>query len=334
MVAAAVSVLGLALSVPASAVSHPSVAVGGTSSLDAIACPTSVKCVAVGSDVDGNAKTAVVEVGSGAATAWSGKVPPSPFDSIACAVPTVCVAFSLNQSARVSTASGAASIVSTVHAPSGSITALDRAACPSASECFAVGFIGTEAHSKALVARFSATGTLLGTVEESGKSGVGAIACPTSTTCLLAVANLKNPEVIQTFTNGHYGGVHSLPANTYVQQMACYKAVVCYALGGKSTGNVGRTNLLIELNPATGAVSATHSIGGGFDGTGIACGNASQCIVSGIASGKAMIDIATKGIPAAPRKVAGSSLSGIACTDTDVCFVVGQNTTSGIVEKV
>jgi hypothetical protein len=325
--------VALALAAPpslANAAPSPHASVAGVVSLNAIACPTATHCVAVGSDSGLNGKGVVVNTASASGTTGPGTVTNVSLSAVACAVPTTCVAVGVGGIARVTVANGAPSLVGKVSVPKGELAPLDSIACPNPTECFAGGWIGTYGHSKALVARLGATGAVLSTMQENGTSGVGGIACTTSTQCLLAVADLKNPEKIQLLTNGHLGTSHVLAPNTYVQALACYKSVVCYALAGRSS----KTNLIYEINTLTGAIMAGHSIGGGFSGDGIACATANQCIITGFSSLKPSIVIATKGIPGAPRHVGGSGVSGVGCTDTNSCFAVGQAGALGLVERV
>jgi hypothetical protein len=300
--------------------------------LNAIACPTSTRCIAVGADINANGKSAVVSTANAAATVWSGSLAFHSLTAVACAMPTDCVALATAAVAEVTVANGAARVVATLHPPTG-IAPLGAIACPSATECFGVGWEGTEGHSKALLARLSATGALLGTTLEASRSGFADIACPSATRCLLAAANLSHPEMIQQLDNGHLGASHLLPPPVYVQALACYKTVACYALAGKRTAQ--KTNLVYAVNPATGAIGSSATIGGGFSGDGIACPSATQCIVTGfVGPNRPAIATLTRGRPGVPRAVGGTGLSGIGCTDAAVCFGVGQEHASGLVERV
>jgi hypothetical protein len=292
------------------------------------------RCIAVGTDASENGKTAVVNTANAAATPWSGKLAEHILDAVACAKATTCVAVASDVTASVAVATGAARVVATMRAPADEITALDSIACPSAAGCYAVGFQGTEAVSKGIVAHVSAGGALLGSMLEPAASGYGAIACPTATECLLAEANRANPERIQLLTNGHFGVSHALPAKTYVEGLACFKALACLALGGKTTTD--KTNELLKINPTTGALESVSRIAGAFSGNSIACSSATECIVTGFSGpSKPQIAITMKGKPSAPRAVGGTGVGGIACTPKSVCFAVGQATnTEAIVLRV
>jgi hypothetical protein len=334
-VSAALAVaVGLAMiSTPAGAARRPSAPVPGVASLNEIACPTSTHCVAIGTDTSFNGKAAIVNTANGTTTVWHGTLTAHTLSDVACAVPTVCVGVGTGVTARIHVPSGAASIVTTLHPPSGAIEALGGVACPNTSECFAVGWIGTPGHSKAVVARLSNTGSVLSTVEEASSTGIGDVACPTTSTCLLATANTSKPERIQLLTNGHFGASRALPAKVYVQALGCFQSVVCFALGGK-VATTSRTNVLYQISPLTGAVQATHTIGGGFSGDGIACPKATECHISGFSGTRPEVVTVTNGVPGGPRHVGGTSINGLGCTSTFQCFGVGILGAVGFVQKV
>ncbi len=323
--------LVLAVPTSTSAAPRPLGLVSGLASLDGIACPTDAHCVAVGSDGNGNGKTAVVNAANATGTAWSGSLKGESLFGVACASATACIGTASAVIVRIDPANGVATFVRKLTAPAGEIAVVDTLACPSPTECFGVGFIGTQAHSKGLVVRFGPTGALEATTQDSAATGFGGIACPTATQCLVAAADYPHAESIQLLVNGHLSTKHPLALKTYVQYLACYKNVACYALGGQSNGN---PDLLYELNPATGTIGARHTIGGSFSGNGMACPTANVCIVDGFSSGHPAVVVVTRGIPGAPRRVGGVGLSGIGCTSNGTCFGVGQQGTSGLVEKV
>lgn len=319
---------------PTSAAPAPAGAVSGLGALSAVACPTSARCVGVGSDDNGNGKTALINTADAVGTAWAGSVSEVGLEAVACATPTWCISTAAGDVVRVDASTGVATLLRRLSAPAGEIATADSLACPNSTECFGVGFVGNEEHSKGLIARFNATGVLLGTTLEASATGFGGIACPTPTQCLLAKADYPHPEDIQVMDNGHLGAVHALPAKIYVQYLTCYKSVTCLALAGRTTSSQSKTDLLYEINPSTGAVGSARTIGGGFSGDDIACATANLCIVSGFAGGKPSIVNVTRGVPAAPRHVGGTAANAIACTDAGACFVVGIDGTEGLVERV
>ena len=339
--AAVVAALGV-LTVPAVASAAASAAPGparitgsvtGVNSLSSVKCPTAATCVAVGVDSNLNGKSVIITAATGAAKAWSGKLTNDAMNAIACPSATTCLAVADDAVATVAVSTGAMKVTAKPTAPAGGIVAMDSLACPSATTCYAVGFEGTESNSKATVFALSAAGKLLSKRTSTGK-GVGSIACPSSTLCLIG-DNLPTGEVIQQLNNGHFGTSHKLPANTYVQSIACFQASLCYALGGNSTASPEVTDELFPLNPATGAPGSAITLSN-FDGTGLTCSSATECRIVGFitpAFTPAVLNV-TSGQPGTPASEPGSSLSSIACATSALCYAVGLGSSGAIVDKV
>ena len=73
-----------------------------------------------------------------------------------------------------------------------------------------------------------------------------------------------------------------------------------------------------------------------FDGTGLTCISATECRIVGFISPAftpAVLNV-TNGLPGTPANEPGSSLDGIACATTALCYGVGGNSTGAIVDKV
>lgn len=109
--------------------------------------------------------------------------------------------------------------------------------------------------------------------------------------------------------------------------------MACYALAGSRSAQ--KADLVSASNPATGAIGSWATVRGGFRGDGIASPSATRCVVTGL-SGPSRPAIAnlTRGRPGAPRAVGGTGLSGLGCTDVGGSFGVGQERTTGLVERV
>jgi len=338
--AAVVAALGV-LTVPAvasAAASAPGPAritgsVTGVNSLSSVKCPTATTCVAVGVDSNLNGKSVIITAATGAAKAWSGKLTNEAMNAVACPDATTCLAVADDAVATVAVSTGAMTVTAKPTPPAGGIVAMETLACPSATTCYAVGFEGTEANSKATVFALSAAGKLLAKRTSKG-TGVGAIACPSTTLCLID-DNLPTGEGIEQLNNGHFGTLHKLPANTYVQSIACFKASLCYALGGNGTGSPELTDELFPLNPVTGAPGAAIALSN-FDGTGLTCISANECRIVGFISPAftpAVLNV-TSGQPGTPAGEPGSGLNSIACATTALCYAVGLNSSGAIVDKV
>jgi hypothetical protein len=338
--AAVVAVLGMlaapaAASAATGAATAPAASTGsvaGVSSLDWVTCPTAKKCVAVGADSNLNGKSVIVTAATGAAKAWPGDLAGEDPNAVACPGTTTCLTVADDAVATVAVSTGAMKVTAKPKPPAGNIVAMGRIACPSASTCYAVGFEGTSvSNTKATVFELSAAGKVLAKRTSTG-TGIGTIACPSSTLCLIS-DNLPTGLAIQQLNNGRFGTSHKVPANTYIQAIACFQATLCYALGGSTSGSV--TDELFPLNPATGAPGSAITLSN-FDATGLTCISASECRIVGFvtpAYTPAVLNV-TNGQPGTPAGEPGSSLSSIACATPTLCYAVGQDSSGAIVDKV
>jgi hypothetical protein len=240
-----------------------------------------------------------------------------------------------DKTAKIDPNNGVIQIVSTLSTPSKGIYAMGAVACPTATDCYATGFVGSEASSEAIVVRLNADGTVLSTTEVPSGSGIGSIVCVTGTRCYVALADRTHPEHIDVLDNGHLGTGHALASDLYVQTMACFEDVTCYALAGTRLGNTSTTNELVSIDPTTGAVGKLVVIGNGFEsGDAIACGSATKCVVVGFKGAKPVVVDVTNGKVGKPVTEPGTSLSDVACTPSGVCFAVGQVGAHGIVDRL
>jgi hypothetical protein len=318
--------------------SAPNGTVAGINSLYGITCPTATACVSVGlGGINDNiGKSAIVNATTGTAKAWSGGLTNDPLNAVACpADATTCLAVADDAVATVSVPTGAMKVTAKPKPPPNGIVALGAIACASATVCYAVGFEGTRPTTQAIVLRLTNAGKIAKTTVDTG-TGSGTITCPTATRCLLT--DYKSPLTsIQVMTGGKIGASNPMPADTYVQSMSCYKATLCYALGGNSTSNPVATNELFPVNPTTGAPGAMTTISG-FSGTSITCISATLCLVTGFtgegATAKPAVVAVTKGTPGTPVDYPGQGLTGIGCATATLCYAVGETGGHAIVDKV
>ena len=307
--------------------------VSGVNSLSGVTCPTGTACVSVGSDGNFNGKSAVINAATGTVKAWSGDLASDSMNAVACAGAASCLAVADDAVASVGVSSGAMKVTATPAKPAGGIVALGAIACAGTTACYAVGFEGTGASPTAIVADLSPAGKLLATKNNSG-TGIGAIACPSASLCVMG-EHYTSGEVIQLLNNGTFGTSQKLPAGTYVQAISCYKASLCYALGG--SGN-SAPNELFPLNPKTGAAGTTATING-FNGAGLTCINATTCLASGLtgtgSAAKNAVVAVVNGKPGKPANYPGSyGLRDVACATASACYAVGGTPSGAIVDKV
>ena len=312
--------------------------VSGIGALYSIACPTAKACVSVGlGGTDDNiGKSAIVHTATGKTKPWSGGLTDDPLNAVACvAKATTCLTVADDAVATVKVGTGAMVVTAVPTAPPDGIVALGAIACASAKACYAVGFQGTEASSQAILLHLTGAGALVKTTVNTG-TGSGAITCPAATRCLLT--DYQSPLTsIQVLSKGKIGTSTTMPPDTYVQALSCYKASLCYALAGNSTSSPEATNELFPLNPTTGA-PGTMATMSGFSGDGLTCMSATVCLVSGFtgsgATAKPAVVVVTNGIPGTPTTYPGQSLSGIGCATATRCYSVGESNGHAIVDKV
>jgi hypothetical protein len=328
--AVAAGLCGLGASVPALAsVAAPArgqTTVHGVSSLNAIACPTATACVALGSDsATDTGKGVAIDAATGAAKVGAGGLANVDPQGVACPGKTTCLAAGFDTIAAVRVSTGSARVTGTIARPKNGIVSVDAIGCAGSKACYAVGFEGTEAASKALLVKLSATGKILKTTTTGG-TGFGAIACPSSTTCLVA-EHTQTAELIIPLTNGHLGSGRRLPSHTYVQDMSCYGARLCYALAGKTSGDEVRTDEMIPVDARTGQPGRAVSLGG-FNGDGVACYSSAQCIVVGFAgtgsSAVAASIVVSKGKAGAVvrHRSAPEPFAAVGCATSKRCYAV------------
>lgn len=338
--AAATAALGV-LTLPAAASAAAGAAhgvtgqVAGVNSLDSVTCPTAGTCVAVGVDPNlTNGKSVIINAAADTAKAWPGSLANGNMNAVACSSATACLAVADDAVASVAVSTGAMKVTATPAPPAGGIVAMGRIACPSATTCYAVGFEGSPGgNSKAVVFELSPAGKVLAKRTSTGK-GIGAIGCPSSTLCLIS-DNLPTGLAIQQLNNGQFGTSHPVPANTYIQAIACFQASVCYALGGNSMASPAVTDELFPLNPVTGTPGSPITLSN-FNATGLTCISASECRIAGFvtpAGTPAVLNV-TNGKPGTPASEPGRGLDDIACATTTLCYAVGLGSTGAIFDKV
>jgi hypothetical protein len=335
VLAAAAGLCALGAAVPASAALTPqakvATSVPGLSVLESIACPTAKACVGVGmstSSLDG--RSVAVNAATGSVKVWPGGLANVVPNSVACPDTATCVAVADDAVASVKVSDAAMKVTGTIPLPSSGIVAMGAIACAGTKTCYAVGFEGTEAASSALLVKISSSGKILAKVTGTG-TGDSAIACPSSTTCLVT-EHTKTAELVVPLNNGRLGAGHKLAAETYVESIRCYAASLCYALGGSPKSNNDRTDELITLNPKTGQPGKIVSLGG-VNGDAFACYSATQCVVVGYTGtgdkAVAATVVVTKGKLGAVKHYASiSPFDSVACATAKLCYAGTPGATS------
>jgi hypothetical protein len=306
--------------------------VPGLGTLDAIACPTAKACVAVGENTGfSDAKSVAINAATGAVKTWAGGVADVFPVAVACPAKARCIAVSDDGVETVAAANAAMKLTGKVKEPSNGIVAMGAIACAGSAACYAVGFEGTEAASTGLLVKISPAGKILSAVKTGG-TGIAAIACPSAGACLLA-EHTKTSELAIPLTSGRLGAARKFPAGTYVQAIGCYAAKLCYALAGKANAKgLSRTDELFPLNPKTAAIGKPISLGS-FNGDGLACDSATQCLVVGFsgvgAAALTSVVAVTKGKVQVIRKYPSDlPFDADACATARLCYAVGPGKTA------
>ncbi len=314
----------------------PSATISSIDTLDGIACPTAKTCVAVGDNtLATGGKSVVINASTGAVRAWSGTVGnDDSLNAVACPTKSTCLAVADDAVVSVKASTGAMKVTDTPKAPKDGIVALGDIACANSSTCYAVGFEGPYTSSTAIVIRLSGSGKQLALMKGAG-TGIGNIACPAANRCLIDTFNHGTTK-IQILSGKHFGATHTVPAKTYIQRIACYKAEICYALAGKSGTSIASTDEAYPLNPKTGAVGKLIKLSG-FNGEGIACPSASRCLVIGYTGlgasaepGLVTIVHGKAGKITRPGP-ADASYSNIGCASAKACFAIGLEGSKGAI---
>jgi hypothetical protein len=313
--------------------------VSGIDALYGVACPTATTCVSVGfGGVDDNiGKSAVIAASTGQATVWPGGLTDDPLTAVACASAKAktCLAVADDAVATVNVTTSAMKVTAVPKPPPDGVVGLGAVACASAKACYAVGFQGTESPAKAIALHLSAAGQVLGKTTGPGKDIAG-IACPAATRCLISDSEAAGVK-IQLLNSGKFGAAHPLPADTYIEAIACYQASLCYALGGNSQSSPITTDELFPLNPTTGAPGSMITLSG-INGNGLTCVSATTCLVVGFSgegsTAKPAVVPVTSGTPGTVTNYPGENLNGVACATASTCYAVGLASTKAIVDKV
>lgn len=246
---------------------------------------------------------------------------------------------------------------------------MDAVVCPSATICLAGGSDSAGA-AMVTINGSNGSATVTGTDTATDNSPFSGIACPTATECVAVAgvgdsvtvnasngalgadhSNASHPiyyDVVCPSSNGCYAGgtmVSSGPSFTttlthlsstavprsttegqsgQITGLACVSSTRCYASVANGKGG---DIVVISSGKVVGAFSTA------FDGEAITCSQAASCLVVG-AVGETIYAAAvnpTTGKPGSPKRIKKmSSVGGVACATSTVCFAVGYLVSSGV----
>jgi hypothetical protein len=278
LVFAGVTALGVASSGPAVAATA---VVSETTGLNAIACPNTIICDAVGSN---GRKGVVVPIVNGVV----GNVVTVPgtrsFVGIACPSATICEAVGSTGSAGVvvpvTLADDGTPTPGTAVSVSGA-TALQSVACPSATTCEASGFISSPFAGvvASLAIAGDGTPTSGSATVASGSGYIYGIACPSTTICEGATSNTTGTGAIVLVVNGTPGSVVTVSGTGAFLGITCLGATSCEAVS--SSGSVGAVAPIAVAGDGTPTPESTVGVPDSNTFASIACSSPTSCEVSG-----------------------------------------------------
>ena len=269
--------------------------------LQAVDCPATGSCLAVGARFayGGDDTDPVPLVLAQGATGWAAALPPAlpatTLTGLSCSGPARCVVVGFARTAtpgvdtpvieRLSGTTWSTEPEPTL--PSG-LVGLAAVACPSATECFAVGnATSTDGVGRPLVEAFDGTAwsvVSLPAAVAGATEGLDGVACPSTTSCFaVGRATQGSTTVAVDHFDGTAWSVERSPRPAGLDQgnlsaVACATTTSCVAVGG---GNTTPARTLVEVFDGQGwspVPSPTPQVGrGGTWLNGVACPTAGWC---------------------------------------------------------
>jgi photosystem II stability/assembly factor-like uncharacterized protein len=301
----------------------------GYGNFDAISCPSTSQCVAVGAD---NGGAAVASTSGDGGKSWTASPLPAGLprlDSVACADTSHCVG--VGQGAIATTANdGATWSLSAIPIAE---TTLIGAACPSTSECVAVGITNNpgEPYEGAITRSTDGGNTWQAVTLPQGTLGIGDVVCPTTSDCIAVGASL-----LVSHDGGATWSESTVPGGTgSLRSVSCSSPTLCVAVGSNpdelenpsapgtaiKTTDEGDTWTSVNMPQTTATLDQ------------VSCPSATQCVAGGESpspGGAAPLYESSDGgntWSTAPSSPSGlSAVAGISCPAVNQCAVVGRTT--------
>ena len=329
LVSAVLCPLAVIGAAPASA-TVPSVQdVAGTSQLNAITCPTSTSCVAVGSGlVDGTSEGVVVPISNGTPGTPQDVSGVTNLTAVACATATQCDAIGGTNIVPITGGSPGTPQTTSVF--------LESVACASSSNCVAVGNNGGPEG-------VPITDGVVGSpIDYPANEDINLVTCPTSSGCngygmeqdTLCLPHLgcMTSYYLVVLTLGPDGTFVSenqfADAFTAIYGVSCPNSTTCY---GTAELDAPVLTILEDTGPTGGAFGIPNGTGA----FALACPSVTTCVATGQVAVSGGQEGAVAGInnvvPSTPVLIPGVSgpgagLSGVSCATTTTCFAVGAST--------
>jgi hypothetical protein len=285
----------------------PSVNPSGTISakLEAIACPSTTNCIAVGSSATASAQKTLVEKWNG--TTWS--------------------------------------VMTSANVTGAEANELTSIVCPTATSCFAVGDSVTNGVTKSLAEHFNGSSWTVQTTPNPGSSDpvvLDSVSCQSTTSCF-AVGQYNQSGLDKTLVERWNGTAWSIMASpnpvssnaVHLTGIACPGTGSCFATGFYNAG--ATTNTLIEqMSGTTWTVVTSPNPGGSTDAelNGLACPTLTDCFAIGkYTAGGVSLSLVEQLISGTwtiisspnPAPSTGAELNGVRCRGATFCMAVGDN---------
>lgn len=353
-VVAALSVLLAALGVAGLAPSwkvQPTPNPAHDSSFEAVSCPSSTECVAVGS-TSGKAPSAVAEVWNG--TSWRAERVPNPhgisssgqvaLNAVSCPSTSLCIAvgtYTANGSELTVSRSFSAvwqngtwtehptAIISGVGLDG---TDLQGVSCPSLTSCVAVGTYQQGKGSGFLSEQWQGSSwSLIKTPEAPYQSvSFSDVSCPEVGTCTAVGAdNAQGPAMAAELSNGSWTYQNAAGSNAALNGVSCPAVDDCVAVGQNYAGSEsalvdvwhGRAWRMEPTSHLAGVELNEVSCPSPTDCTAVGTHNLTQTVTRGIA------ELWTGGAWTPQRVVdptSGTALNGVSCVEGGTCMAAGS----------
>jgi Ser-Thr-rich glycosyl-phosphatidyl-inositol-anchored membrane family len=328
----------------------------GENELSAVACASSVSCVAVGFfEFPGRLET-LIESWNG--TAWT--ITPSPnlgtdsnqLNGVACTSSTSCVAVGYYQNASlanqtlIETWNGSAWTVATSPNEAGADT-FEAVACANSTTCIAVGYQQGSSNVQTLVESWNGTAWTITPSPNQGTKGdlLDGVSCTSSTSCMAVGYDATGSSgVNQTLVETWNGTSWSITASpnpstsfNILLGVACISSMSCKAVGYDLNGSSVVQTLVESWNGTSWSIASSPNQGRSLLEADY-CASSTSCVAVGSYGPSSTLQTLIESwngtswsITASPNPGVGdNSLSAVSCTSSTSCMAVGAYFNGGL----
>ncbi len=295
---------------------------------DAVACPSTSMCVAVG-------PYSILTTTSGGAT-WNQQTEPGlGTGGVSCPSTSQCV---VAGGTEIFTTSDGGVQWTSRPVPKGT-EPLFSVSCPSSLVCVAVG---GDIITSAITVLTSSDGgvTWSNSTPNVGISVLSGVSCASTTSCVatgLSGSGASQQGAIITTTDG--GGTWSVASAPGDAQdfsgVSCPTSTTCWAVGVQASQYYAQPGVVVVSSDAGATWSLTSTQPTLVNDSAVSCIAAGQCTISGTTSGgaAAIDDTTNDGATWNAGSVTGQPLTGLACPSSTTCFAVGPTGGTGRVAE-